>query len=422
MILRPHPRRDGNVVVVVAAALVAILGAAALSLDGGALMDKRRQIQSTADAAALSAADDLYANWWTNLGLDPAGSAVTAARATAEANGFTHGVGGCTVDVFVPPQTGQFVGVKGHAEVRISVNQQRYFSKVFGSSTVPVGGRAVSRGRRGQIKNGIIILDPAASGSLNAAGNGVVSVTGAPVLVNSSSSTAMIANGGGVLTAPEFDVVGSPGLATPGGGILTGTVMASSQPVQDPLRYLPVPDPATMTVQYTKKLSISSANGQTLNPGVYQGGVQITGKGSVTLNPGIYYMQGGGFSWAGQGNLTANGVMIYNAPTGVNDKIQLTGTGTASLSPPTSGPYQGMAVFQDRASNVPVELAGNGGMSLSGAFYSAGATLQVTGNGTVDVIGAQYISNQLILSGNGNFNVNWTVATTPGLREILLVE
>src|SRR4051812_16822072 len=103
-------RRKGTVVVVFAVSLIALLSIVALSLDGGILMDKRREVQSTSDAAALAAANDLYANWWITStaygaqfkGLDPAGTAKAAALATAAANGFTNGVNGCTVTVNIP--------------------------------------------------------------------------------------------------------------------------------------------------------------------------------------------------------------------------------------------------------------------------------------------------------------------------------
>ena len=104
---------------------------------------------------------------------------------------------------------------------------------------------------------------------------------------------------------------------------MTGTVIPNSEPIPDPYRFLPVPDPSTMTVQSTNKTQISGGNTVTLQPGVYQGGISITGKGKVVLSPGIYYMQGGGFNWGGQGDLSGSGVMIYNAPTSTSDKIDL---------------------------------------------------------------------------------------------------
>lgn len=415
-------RRSGTVVVVVTVALIAILSIVALSLDGGALLDVRRQAQSAADAAAIAAAGDLYANWWTYQGLDPGGTAAAAAQATAAGNGFVNGANGCTVQVHIPPQSGLFAGKAGHVEVLISVPQQRYFSRLFGTDVIMVGTRAVARGQRGGIKNGIIVLDPVGKGALNAGGTGGITVSGAPILVDSNHAQAMIANGGGTLTAPEFDVVGNPGWDTPGGGTFNGTIVPASTPTADPLANLPAPDPNALPVQSRNKTQISGGNTVTLQPGVYQGGINITGKGNVTLAPGTYYMQGGGFSWSGQGDLTGTGVTIYNDPRTNSDQINLSGQGTVNLSAPTAGPYQGMLLFQNRSSTVPMGVTGNGGMSLSGTLYAAGATLTVTGNGTTDVIGAQYISYNLVLGGNGSFSVSWKPNTTPGTRNILLVE
>ena len=63
-------RRRGTVVVAVSVCLVAILGVVALTLDGGLVVDKRRQAQAAADAAALAAASELFEHWFNNGGLD----------------------------------------------------------------------------------------------------------------------------------------------------------------------------------------------------------------------------------------------------------------------------------------------------------------------------------------------------------------
>src|SRR5262249_61032512 len=61
-------RRKGNVVVITAVCLVSLLSIVALALDGGVLLDQRRQGQATADAAALAAARELFASPFTNGG------------------------------------------------------------------------------------------------------------------------------------------------------------------------------------------------------------------------------------------------------------------------------------------------------------------------------------------------------------------
>src|SRR5215468_6237016 len=124
-------------------------------------------------------------------------------------------------------------------------------------------------------------------------------------------------------------------------------------------------------------------------------------------------MDGGGFSFSGQGSLYGPGVMIYNAPkNGNSGGISVTGQGSMILTPPTSGIYQGLTFFQDRTSTVTGNVQGAGGAtSITGTFYFAGAQLNVSGNGGVANIGSQYISRDLALSGNGGINIQWTPYT-----------
>jgi hypothetical protein len=315
----------------------------------------------------------------------------------------------------------------GHCEVKISCSQHRFFSKVFGSGTdVPIGARAVARGQDSTVNNGIIVLNPTLKGSFSNGGGGFVTVGGsAGVIVDSNNAQAMIANGGGTVTAPYYDVTGVSGWATPGGGSFGGTIHSGVDPTPDPLRFVPQPDPSTLPVRSTKKLTHSSASTLTLNPGVYIGGISISGKGNVVLNPGIYYMQGG-FSFTGQGSVTGNGVLIYNDPQSTSDPINLSGQGAITLSPMTSGPYQGISLFQSRTSTYQptVGVTGNGTapLAISGTFYVPSGELKVTGNGTQDTIGSQYISDTLTLGGNGTFKVDWNPTVVPGVRCVWLVE
>ena len=432
MILRTRarpgdPRRKGTVVVVVAITMVALLSFVALSLDGGILMDKRRQAQSAADAAALAAANDLFKNWFVTSstygaqfkGLDPSGSAKAAAMATAAANGYVDGVNGCSVVVNIPPKSGPFKDQACHTEVIISHSQQRYFSRVFGSDDVPYGARAVSRGRRGGINDAIICLNPTQKGALTFGGNAIINVTGAPIQVNSNNAEAMTSAGANsTATAPQFLVGGSPGYSGTG---YTGTIVPNSEPIPDPLANLPPPSTVGMNTYNAVKQSGNKTS--TLQPGIYKGGITATG-GTIILSPGIYYMQGGGFNISGQANLTGNGVMIYNDPASTSENINVSGQGSIVLSPPTTGPYQGILFFQNRTSTAPVNISASPGVifSISGTFYAASAELSVTGNGTQQTIGSQYISDTLKLGGNGSYFCSWSPDLTPGTRDILLVE
>ena len=411
-------KRRGTVAVLAALCLIGVLGFAALSLDAAVLHQDRRAAQSAADSAALAAAGNLFANWRANQGVDNSGAA-TEALASAAANGFANDGVNSVVTVNIPPLSGNFVGQAGYAEVIVQQFQQRAFSAIWGSDPVPVRARAVARGLWVPVNNGIIVLDPTSSGSLTSNGGSSVT-TNAKIIVDSNSPSATIVTGGGVLTAPEFDITGVPGTSTSGGGTISGTILDGQVPTPDPLAYLPEPDPSTMSVQSKKTVKLQNQGSLSLQPGIYTGGIQVTG-GNLTLAPGIYYMDGGGFSFSGTGSLTAPGVMIVNAPQSNSDTISITGTGAINLSPMTTGLYQGLSLWQTRASTNTLTVSGGGSGSVTGTFYAQHGTLKVSGSGGSSV-GSQYISWDVTLSGNGNFSITWSPASVAPEKLLQLVE
>jgi hypothetical protein len=424
--------RRGTVAVLTALCLIGVMGFAALALDAALLHNDRRSAQAAADAAALAAAGNLFANYRTYAGTDPLGSAAKEAKAAAKANGFNDDGVTNSVTVNVSPakyEGGPHAGTPlpaGCAEVIVTQYQARAFSAIWGTDKVTVKARAVGCGKWAPKNNGIIVLDPTSSGSLNSSGGSSVTVQNANVIVDSNSPSAVVVTGGGSLTAPEFDITGNPGTSTSNGATINGRVLGNQVPTPDPLAYLPEPDPTSLnlTVQATKTVKLTSTGSSlALLPGVYQGGINVTG-GSLTLAPGIYYMDGGGFSFSGSGSLTAEGVMLVNAPATKNsnsDVISITGSGTINLSPMTTGTYQGISLWQTRTSTNTIKVSGGGSGSITGTFYAQHGTLDVSGGGGASV-GSQYISYDVNLGGNGAFTVNWQADATAPIRVVQLVE
>lgn len=419
VLLAPGRRRSGKVVVLVALCLTGTIGVIAIALDGGLLQDNQQKLQAAADAAALAAATDLYQHYPANQGADPSGTAALSAQTTAAANGFSNQTNGTTVTVNIPPSSGTFRGKASYAEVVIQYNQTRYFSAIFGGGAIPVQARAVARGMQKPYSGaGILLLDPTGADAFNNQGNGLT-VTGAPILVNSNNSQAALLTGNAVVTAPQMNVVGKVSVSG-GNASISGSVSTGAQPTPDPLAQLPVPVPSTLKVQSNSQLSYSGGI-YTLQPGVYNGGIVLSSSAVVTLQPGIYYLNGGGLNISGQASLIGSGVLIYNNPLSSTDEINFSGQGIISLSPPTSGVYAGLTLFQNRSSTAPLSLAGGSNMSISGTFYAAGARLNISGNGTTTV-GSQYITADLTTTGNGTINVPWNAANVARPRDIRLVE
>lgn len=414
--------RPGNVAVIVAISLTVLLGFAALALDGGLIQHYRRSTQAAADAAALAAASDLFLNYPTNNGADVGGSGATKAKAAAAANGFNNDGSTNVVTVNIPPTSGMHAGMAGYAEVLIEYYQPRNFSLIWSSDKVKVTARAVAIGQWAPFRNGILVLDPSLPGALNNNGNGLMKVVNADVIVNSNAVDGGVATGGGVLAAPNFYFAGNPGYSTSGSGRFDGNLFSNQTPTPDPLAYLVAPDPSTMTMQSRNPTNYSGNRSVTLYPGVYHGGIHVSGQVSVTMMPGIYYMDDGGFSFTGQGSLNATGVMVYTNPNSNSDVININGLGQITWTPMTSGPYKGIGLWQRRSSTNTITITGNGTSQITGTFYAKRGMLTVSGNGSQDLLGSQYISYDVNLGGNGNFNIDWRADQTARTRYINLVE
>jgi hypothetical protein len=113
--------------------------------------------------------------------------------------------------------------------------------------------------------------------------------------------------------------------------------------------------------------------------------------------------------------------MIVNAPQSNSDTISITGSGAINLSPMTTGLYQGISLWQTRASTNTLTVAGGASGSITGTFYAQHGTLKVSGSGGQSV-GSQYVSWDVALSGNGNFSISWSAPNVAPFKLLQLVE
>jgi Putative Flp pilus-assembly TadE/G-like len=314
--------RRGVVAPLVALCLIAMLGIVALVIDAGLMEDRKRHLQGAADAAALAAATDIFTNWYQGtpaaMGKDPQGTAKASAVGIAKRCGYTDD-GGVTTTVTVNianakvghvnpsyPTTDGIAFPDGYAEVIITYKEPARFITIFGMSQNTVSARALARGRYVGTGDGVILLDPHASGALTVKGSGNsggITVNNGDITIDSDSQTA------GVTSGSHAIVTSQNGFYTRGnvsGNFLGGPIVPGSPPLPDPLRALPAPTAAALNLPTQ---TYPSGSDYTMSPGVYTGGFQPSG--NVTLKPGIYIINGD-IKMAGQGNsVTGVGVMIY---------------------------------------------------------------------------------------------------------------
>lgn len=355
----------GQVLVIVAAAMVVLLGIAALAIDLGFGWMMRRQAQNAVDPAAIAAAR------WID---DTSGSSINPTEAWdsacfyAHQNGYFGGptsTADCvpandplesTLDVNFPPDAsaGQWAGTNGMVQVVITSERETFFSRIFGADRVKVSEQAVAARQRGNTNtHSLIALNPKDCSTGNVHGTGSVRIYAAPgytgdggyVQVNSDCQAnatdnacgpgqgALKIDGTAVLEATKINVHGS----CQSGSAPVGTLDEAAAQIGDPLAGL-VPPPIDPSLDGgkcgvtslptraddTNRMSCGSskmpwkfsANADcpgmattggfkcvVLFPGVYYGGWEINTKIHVRLNPGIYTIAGGGITIKSSGEL-----------------------------------------------------------------------------------------------------------------------
>jgi Flp pilus assembly protein TadG len=494
---RARRQRSGQVLIIFAFGLVGILAIAALVFDIGADLVERRTQQKGADAAALAGAryltDDGCKGVYT-LAACPA--AHQAAVELATKNSYTDG-GVVDVTVKIPPgPESNFHNQPGHIQVTVTSTRATFFAGVLGIPTTRVSTIAVARNANDlSVAHSMIALAETDCQAAKFGGNGTVTVEGSIQVDSTCPNEALFGAGGNVTVhAPACYVVGgykyniksdvdcdypSPGLDPPTSGVepagdplasLRGPSLAgagsgaavrveagSGTPDSCPIYAAPLPPDMTDAGTMENPKTCKFTNGDTtyrLYPGVYWGGIAITGKAGMVIymEPGIYYMAGGGFSITGNdltlttvatgGTTAGGGILLYNnddpyfrtvcadpsyASAGCIGAIRIAGTGSPTdvihMEPYEFDPYKNILIYQERnATRQPgLDINGEGRvLELSGTIYAPEANIKLAGNG--ESIATQIISNTWDVTGNGNLTITYDADSLVKFRGTGLVQ
>lgn len=146
-----EPARRGNILVLLAILLPALVGIAGLVIDLGLMTNERRSLQHATDAAATAAAMDL------RLGKGAAAATATAEEFIQNANEFAD----ASVTVHIPPASGNYAGRSGYVEVESDRSYQSHFMRILDHIVDrPIHARAVAGVDDVTADAAIIILDP----------------------------------------------------------------------------------------------------------------------------------------------------------------------------------------------------------------------------------------------------------------------
>ncbi len=119
--------------------------------------------------------------------------------------------------------------------------------------------------------------------------------------------------------------------------------------------------------------------------------------------------------------MTANGVTFYST----DGDITFTGNTTLTISPSTSGPYQGISMFVSRSAPGGLLKLGQGGATLNfrGAFYAPTMDMRFAGTPQGTSPWAMLVADTIEFAGTSDLNLAYPPQSEgPQIYRVTLVQ
>ena len=167
-----------------------------------------------------------------------------------------------------------------------------------------------------------------------------------------------------------------------------------------------LPEPDFGPVIQEETVTVEPNETKTIGPGYYPGGIKLlSSTETLILEPGIYILDGEGLYINGGNLLATDGVMFYITGDG---KVDMQGNGTVQINTNSeieSGPFTGIAIYQDRDNHNDASIHGTGNLDIVGTIYFPQNHVLITGTG--DGFGTQLIANTIEIGGHGTIQINY---------------
>jgi len=342
---RARHSESGSIVILTALVMVVVLGIVAFAVDASFLYTERNRMSAAADAAAKSAAIE---NQRGIVDLQPFADREVALH------GFDPGV---TTTVSVDRPSVGYVGVT------LSRPTNTFFAKIINAAfeTITLGARAVAGVAAPQ--NCVVTTH-----DLNLVNSATASLNGCDMAV-----------GGNLRTDSAIGGTPTPGVSA---GTCTGScvdVATTDQPLPgDPLASLPSPGAAGYVGGVGCPGGIPAGPTNPLPGGCY---TSIPDTVRNLQSDAAFQVSG---PIAVNSTLSGSGVLLYLTGSGA---IQATGNATLNLTAPTSGPYQGIALYGDPGATIDLSGVTQFTLDVGGVVYMPSADLNSTQRVTVSDIG-----------------------------------
>lgn len=381
----------GNFAVLTGIAAVPLLAAVAGAVDYTMAQNKAEQLQNSLDASALAIATaydlGMTDEELTQLGQHYYGSDMVGVSNDAQSFEYFDELSSDLVAL---------ASSEGD-EVFITARSAITHEGILGAFDWPVRGRSVVKIKRGAAAC-VLALDPQASSAVKIQGSTDVSLTGCVIAANSNSSTAVYRGGSALLSAACISTVGgTSGLSSSNVDLDCSAPLEDQYPSFDPLKGVVPPS-------YSTCQNVPGGKTKKLSPGKF---CNKSLSGDITLEPGSYVLDGGRINLGGNGSLKGAGVTIFLLN---NAEFSVNGNEVVQLTPPSSGAYAGIAIFQEKSNTTTVSINGTSGSYVSGFVYAPGAHIFYAGNTAATALSEclRVVGNTVEMTGNSDIKSDCT--------------
>ncbi len=363
-------RNAGANVTVVFGISVPVLGLfAGASMDYARFSASQMKIRAIADGAALAGAQSMRLANYTP-------QSVTAVVNAYVASQPATGLGPISASTVVDTTS---------VTVQLDQNISTVAAKFAGVTQMHVSASAKARLAGGRLPNCMISLDASAPAATSI-DQATLNASGCQIYSDSSAADGLSVSGNAAIKASL--VCSHGGVKNDGTASVAPAAQTDCPTLIDPLASRPQP-----TVGPCSFTNLKITNGsQSITPGTYCGGLQISGNANVTLLAGTYVISGGELLLKAGSTITGSDVTIFLSGTGATLNVE--NKSSVSLTAPASGPYSGMLIMEDRASPVGQQhtFASRNAPNMLGTIYLPQGYLSIGlkggGGGSGTAVGA----------------------------------
>ena len=428
--MRKINQEQGQAIIVIAFAIVALVGFAALAIDGGRVLADRRHAQNAADTAAFAAAlAKVKGQDFTDAGQ------VRAASNDYDNNGTSN-----IVEVNLCNETGitcklpTGANPANYIRVKITSHVHTIFARVLGISNLTNVVEAVAKATSPVTSswfNGKALVSTMAgckgdngdpNNPFTVGGNGTTIVNNSGIFVNSACSVAFVDNGNSnlVTTTNGTCVVG--GIQSGVNGVTPPPVGHCGTQIDINDYILPDPDEYCATPG-----SITGSGG---NYEAWPGSFNTTGNktfpdaspsGVLKLHKGVYCFYNGislNANWEITTDLNGNGShdsasegVFFYVPSG---DVTFNGGSSLNIHAIDSSDYpssiQKYLFYIPQSNHANVTITGNSGSIYTGTVLAPSSHCTLDGSGNTFSLDTQLICYDTTITGAGYINITYTEA------------